>query len=91
MKFLENGFKLGGTMAVGAGVVLLAPVVIPVVASMMKPLAKATIKGGLLAYESVKIAMAETRETLEDIAAEAKAEIDEGQKQAASSESQKQD
>jgi hypothetical protein len=33
------------------------------------------IKGGLVAYESAKVSLAETRETLEDLAAEAKAEI----------------
>jgi hypothetical protein len=72
--------KIGGTMAIGAGMVLLAPVVVPVVASVMKPLAKAAVKGGLLAYENAKVAIAETRETFEDIAAEARAEIAEEQK-----------
>jgi hypothetical protein len=62
-------------MAIGAGVVLLAPVVIPAVASVMKPLAKAAIKGGLLAYENARVAIAETKETLEDIAAEAQSEM----------------
>jgi hypothetical protein len=70
-------------MAIGAGAVLLAPIVIPVVASVMKPLAKAVIKGGLLAYENAKIAIAETSETIEDIAAEARSEIAAGQTQTA--------
>jgi len=64
-----------GTLAIGAGVVLLAPVVIPVVAGILKPLAKNAIKGSLIAYERAKLATAETMESLEDIAAEAKAEI----------------
>jgi len=38
-------------------------------------LAKGIIKGGLLAYEGAKVSIAETKETFEDIAAEAKAEI----------------
>lgn len=49
-----------GTLAVGAAIVLLAPVVVPVVAGILKPLAKNTIKGGLLMYEKAKVATAET-------------------------------
>ena len=64
-----------GTLAIGAGVVLLAPVVIPVVAGLLKPLAKNAIKGSLIAYEKAKLATAETMESLEDLAAEAKAEL----------------
>lgn len=74
MKLLGNGLNLG-SLAVGAGVVLLAPVVIPVVGAILKPVAKAIVKGGIMAYEGAKVSIAETRETLEDIAAEAKSEI----------------
>ena len=68
MRFLGNGLKFGTSVAIGAGVVLLAPVVIPILGSIMKPLAKTAIKGGILAYEGMKV-------TLKDLAAEAKAEI----------------
>ena len=61
MKLL-NGVSVG-SLAVGAGIVLLAPVVIPVVGSVLKPLTKAVIKGGLLAYEGAKLSIAETKET----------------------------
>lgn len=64
-----------GTLAIGAGIVLLAPVVVPVVAGVLKPLAKNAIKGSLLMYERAKVATAETMESLEDLAAEAKAEL----------------
>ncbi|MDX9786521.1 MAG: DUF5132 domain-containing protein [Desulfobacterales bacterium] len=74
MKIFSGGLSVGN-IAIGAGVVLLAPVIIPVVGSILKPLAKAIIKGGLLAYEGVKVTIAETKETLEDLAAEAKSEI----------------
>ena len=74
-----NGMKFGTSVAIGAGAVLLAPVIIPVLGSIMKPLAKATIKGGILAYEGMKVTLAETKETLEDLAAEAKAEISQDQ------------
>jgi hypothetical protein len=89
MRILPAGLKTGSAIAIGAGVVLLAPIVIPVVASVMKPLAKAVIKGGLLAYENVKIAIAETSETIEDIAAEARSEIAAGQSQPAKAGAQK--
>lgn len=74
MRLLGNSFNVS-SLAVGAGVVLLAPVVIPVVGAVLKPLAKAVIKGGLMAYEGAKVSVAETKETIEDLAAEAKAEI----------------
>jgi hypothetical protein len=74
MKLLGNGMSVG-SVAAGAGIVLLAPVVIPVVGAVLKPLAKAVIKGGIMAYEGARLSIAETRETLEDITAEAKAEI----------------
>jgi hypothetical protein len=71
---LINGFS-AGSLAVGAGIVLLAPIVIPMVGAILKPLTKAIIKGGLIAYESAKVSLAETKETIEDLAAEAKAEM----------------
>ncbi|MFH0729535.1 MAG: DUF5132 domain-containing protein [Pseudomonadota bacterium] len=71
---LINGFSVG-SLAVGAGIVLLAPIVIPMVGAVLKPLAKAIIKGGLIAYQSAKVSLAETKETIEDLAAEAKAEM----------------
>ena len=75
MKLFGGGLKTGSAIAIGAGVVLLAPVIIPAVASVLRPVAKAVIKGGILAYENACIAVAETKETIEDIAAEARSEI----------------
>jgi hypothetical protein len=77
MRVLGNGISMS-SLAVGAGVVLLAPVVIPVIGSVLKPIAKAVIKGGIMAYEGAKVSVAEAKETIEDLAAEAKAEITEG-------------
>lgn len=74
MKLIPKGLSLPG-LAIGAGAVLLAPVIIPAVGSALKPLLKATIKGGLLAYEGAKLSIAETKEALEDLTAEAKAEV----------------
>ena len=60
----------------GVAAVVLLPVLVPVAAGKLgKPLAKATIKGGIVLYEKGKGVIAEVGETLEDIIAEAKAEL----------------
>lgn len=64
----------------GIAAIVLLPVLVPVVAGKVgKPLAKATIKGGIVLYEKGKGVIAEVGENIEDIIAEAKAEIAEGQ------------
>ena len=64
----------------GIAAIVLLPVLIPVAAGKVgKPLAKATIKGGIVLYEKGKGVIAEVCETLEDIVAEAKAEIAESE------------
>ncbi len=68
------GGNLPGVVA-GIGALLLAPVVIPVVAGMGKPAAKAMIKEGLRLYEKSKESFAEMGEMLEDLVAEAKSEL----------------
>jgi hypothetical protein len=80
MAFLEdvfgNGFGNVGTgLLVGLGAMILAPVVLPVVGEVAKPVVKAAIKGGLILAEKVKVTVAEVKETMEDITAEAKAEL----------------
>jgi len=71
--FVEDAGAPG--IIAGIGAVLLAPVLIPVVAGVGKPIAKSIIKGGILAYEKSRGAFAELGETWEDIVAEAKAEL----------------
>ncbi|BAY18359.1 hypothetical protein NIES2109_09340 [Nostoc sp. HK-01] len=71
--FVEDAGAPG--IIAGIGAVLLAPVLIPVVAGIGKPIAKSIIKGGIVAYEKSKGAFAELGETWEDIVAEAKAEL----------------
>lgn len=58
------------TLAIGMGVAIFAPTVLP----LAKPLAKAAIKSGVSFYEKTKGAIAETGEVIGDIVAEAKAE-----------------
>ncbi len=61
-------------LAIGVGL-LVAPVAIPMVAKAARPLLKTVIKGGFLAYERAAEMVAEALETVEDVAAEAKAEV----------------
>lgn len=62
-------------IAAGIGAAILAPVVIPVLTQAGKPLTKAAIKQGILAYEKGKEFFAEATEVFEDLVAEAKAEL----------------
>jgi hypothetical protein len=61
----------------GIGALILAPVVIPVVAGVGKPLAKSAIKGGIALYEKSKGALEEVGESFEDLVAEARMELSE--------------
>lgn len=62
-------------LAVGVGVAILAPVVLPVVAAVVRPLAKSAIKTGIILYEQGLETVAELGEVVDDLVAEAKAEI----------------
>ena len=62
-------------MVAGIGAIVLAPVIIPAIAKASKPLAKAVIKGGIVAYQKSRTLMAETGEVLEDLVAEVQAEL----------------
>ncbi len=59
----------------GMGAVVLAPFLIPAVAKVGKPMAKAAIKGGIVAYQKAKGVIAEAGEVFEDLVAEAKVEL----------------
>lgn len=75
MGIMDNGFKVGTGLAIGLGALILAPAVIPVVGSVIKPLLKASIKSGLILVERTRELVAETREVMEDMAAEAQSEL----------------
>ena len=66
----------------GIAAIVLLPILVPVVAGVGKPVAKAAIKGGILLYEKGKGIIAEAGESLEDIVAEAKAELAEAETKA---------
>jgi Protein of unknown function (DUF5132) len=75
MALFDNGFKLGTGLAIGIGALILAPVAIPAVAAIVRPIAKATIKSGLILVERTMELIAEAKETIEDMTAEAQAEM----------------
>ncbi len=75
-EFVEDAGAPG--IIAGIGAVLLAPVVLPVVAGVGKPLVKSVIKSGLVLFEKSRGAFAEVGETWEDMVAEARAELAEG-------------
>jgi hypothetical protein len=59
----------------GIAAIILLPVLVPVAGKVAKPIAKAAVKGGIVLYEQGKGVIAEVGETLEDIIAEAQAEL----------------
>jgi hypothetical protein len=63
-----------GSILVILGVALAAPIVLPAVASVSRPLAKTLIRGYLALADSVKEFAAEAQEQVGDLVAEVKAE-----------------
>ena len=76
MALFEDLFKGGNivtSLAIGIGIVILAPVLKPLV----RPVAKSVLKAGLAAYDQGRIALAELNEQTGDMVAEARAEMEE--------------
>ena len=79
-----------GGIAAGAAAMILAPSLMSAIAPVFKPITKTLIKGGLLAFEAGKQVFQESRsalasavESIEDLSAEARAELVESQKEPA--------
>ncbi len=68
--------ELAVGIAVGAAAVALAPVVLPAVATAARPLARTAIKAGIILFEQGREAWAEGDEFLDDLIAEARAELE---------------
>ena len=71
MAFLDDMLKgnVVTALAVGVGGTLLAPLLAPAVTNILRPAAKAVIKGGILAYDKGRQAAAQVGEATSDIAA----------------------
>jgi len=68
---LEGGAATG--VAVGAGVLLLAPSLLPAIGRALRPVAVSAIKTSMTVYKQT---MSTVRETAEDLVAEARAEME---------------
>ena len=68
----------GPTILIGAGVALVAPILLPAAATVVRPLAKGFVKGCLFVMDTVKEVVAEGGEQLSDLVAEARAEYTAG-------------
>jgi len=68
----------GPTVLIGAGVALAAPILLPAVGAVVRPVAKGFIKGCLYLADTVKEVVAEGGEQLSDLVAEARAEYTTG-------------
>ncbi len=73
MAWLKGNIITG--LAIGIGSAIVAPLVVPALSKAAKPLAKAAIKGGLVLFETSKEKLAEAHELVDDLLAEARAEL----------------
>jgi hypothetical protein len=71
-KELAKGYM--PSLAVGIGVALLAPILLPAVVAIIRPLAKGAVKGTLTMVDTLKEFTASTGEQVSDLYAEAKSE-----------------
>lgn len=75
MAVFENLFEeaAGPAVAVGIGVLVLAPKMLPVLGRILRPVAKSAIKTGIALYEQTYASVAEVTG---DLVAEARAELE---------------
>jgi Protein of unknown function (DUF5132) len=89
MAFFEDLFKGGNIvtgLAVGVGAAVVAPLVAPAVTNLLRPAAKAVIKGGIMVYDRGREAMAQVGEATSDMVAEVRADTQHADGAAAASE-----
>jgi len=75
MAIFEDMTKGPVPLLLGLGVAMAAPSVLPTLASGLRPLAKALVKGGLTLYDAARAGVAEAGEQLNDLVAETRAEM----------------
>jgi hypothetical protein len=61
--------------AIGLGLAVAVPVAVSVIAPLIRPLARSTIKTGLVAYEKGRETVAELGELMDDLVAEVREEL----------------
>lgn len=72
--------ETGKGVAIGVTAAMLAPLVLPILTQTARPLARTLIKTGILLYHKGRETWAEATETLDDLVAEARAELAEEQR-----------
>jgi hypothetical protein len=83
MKLPLIGLKVStGTLALGALAFMAAPQILAAVGSIVRPVAKTGIKGGMLVYDKGKDMFSGTVDSIQDVASEARSEISKGSKAA---------
>jgi hypothetical protein len=81
MKIPLIGIKMSaGTLALGVLAIMAAPQILSALRSIIRPVAKAGIKGGMIAYGKGKDLLTETVDSVQKVASEAKSEISEESK-----------
>ena len=63
------------TVLLGLGVAIVAPSILPGLASGLRPLAKTLVRGGVTLYDAAKEGVAEAGEQFSDLVAETRAEM----------------
>jgi uncharacterized protein DUF5132 len=89
MAFFEDLFKGGNIvtgLAIGVGAAVVAPLVAPAVTNLLRPAAKAAIKGGIMVYDRGREAVAQVGEAASDMVAEVRADAQHADGAAATSE-----
>lgn len=71
--FLRGDLMKG--VAIGLGVAVLVPAAIIALAPVIRPMARSTMKAGILAYEKAREAVAEMGEVVDDLVAEVQEEL----------------
>jgi len=75
MAFLDDVFSgWGTTMLMGIGAAIAAPILLPAVGIMVRPVAKLAIRGGLFVVDAVQELITEGTEQVSDLVVEARAE-----------------
>ncbi|HKT34592.1 MAG TPA: DUF5132 domain-containing protein [Nitrospira sp.] len=83
MAIFEDLSKEPVALLLGLGVAMAAPNIFPALASGLRPLAKALVKGGLTLYDAAREGLAEAGEQLSDLVAETRAEMGQDSKHSA--------
>ncbi len=77
MAFFDDMFKGGNLvtgLAIAVGTAVLVPAIGPVVGNVLRPAAKAVIKGGIVAYDWGRQTVAQATEAASDMVAEARSD-----------------